>query len=176
MVTVSSITINTGRYAMIHLAFFIYIPVNFAFNLPHYVTSYMHQTGNKESKKEKEKINKVTKNLLLWEIEPRPSEYVRTENEQPYPVDHLGKSWHVKIKRSIYSLSMVIDSFQGWWWWSKPEVNLTINPLTLFQASSMPGNLCEIYEQSISRLPTEQYDCTILSLLVRCLFIGRGKH
>ena len=24
--------------------------------------------------------------------------------------------------------------------------------------------------------PTEQYDRTILSLLVRCLFIGRGKH
>ena len=37
-----------------------YIPVNFAFNLPHYVTSYMHPTGKKESKKEilieKEKI------------------------------------------------------------------------------------------------------------------------
>ena len=73
----------------------------------------MHQTGNKESKKENEKINKVTKNLLLWEIEPRPSEYVRTKNEHLYPVDHLGKSWHFKIKRSIYSLSMVIDSFQG---------------------------------------------------------------
>ena len=67
----------------------------------------------KESKEEKEKINKVTKNLLLWEIEPRPSEYVRTKNEHLYPVDHLGKSWHGKSKRSIYSLSMVIDSFQG---------------------------------------------------------------
>ena len=37
-----------------------YIPVNFAFNLPHYVTSYMHPTGKKESKNEilteKEKI------------------------------------------------------------------------------------------------------------------------
>ena len=38
MIAVSSITKNTGRYAMIHTAFF-YIPVNFAFNLPHYVTS-----------------------------------------------------------------------------------------------------------------------------------------
>ena len=46
---------------MIHTAFF-YIPVNFAFNLPHYVTCYMHHTGKKESKKEilkKEKTNKV---------------------------------------------------------------------------------------------------------------------
>ena len=55
MVTESSIAINTVRYAMIHMAFFFYIPANFAFNLPHYVTSYMHHTGKKESKKEKEK-------------------------------------------------------------------------------------------------------------------------
>ena len=34
---------------MIHTAFF-YIPVNFAFSLPHYVTRYMHHTGKKESK------------------------------------------------------------------------------------------------------------------------------
>ena len=51
---------------MIHTAFF-YIPVNFAFNLPHYVTNWMHHTGKKkQSKKEiliKEK-NKVTKHLL----------------------------------------------------------------------------------------------------------------
>ena len=40
----------------------------------------------------------------------------------------------------------------------------------------MPGNVQEIYELSIARLPTEQYDRTILSLLVRCLSIGRGKH
>ena len=41
-----------------------YIPVNFAFNLLHYVTSYIHHTGKKESTKEKEKNNNVTKNLL----------------------------------------------------------------------------------------------------------------
>ena len=39
---------------MIHMAFF-YTPVNFASNLPHYVTSYVHHTGRKESEKEKEK-------------------------------------------------------------------------------------------------------------------------
>ena len=33
----------------------IYIPVKFAFNLPNYVTTYMHHTGKKYSKKEKEK-------------------------------------------------------------------------------------------------------------------------
>ena len=32
-----------------------YIPVNLAFNLPHYVTSYMHHTDKKDSEKEKEK-------------------------------------------------------------------------------------------------------------------------
>ena len=41
-----SISKNTGRHAMIQNAF--YIPVNFAFNLPHYVTSYMYHTGKKE--------------------------------------------------------------------------------------------------------------------------------
>ena len=38
---------------MIHTTFFIIIiPVNFVFNLPHYVISYMHHTGKKESKTE----------------------------------------------------------------------------------------------------------------------------
>ena len=49
MITVSSITKTTGRHAMIHTAFF--ISLNFAFNLPHYVTSYMPHKGEKESKK-----------------------------------------------------------------------------------------------------------------------------
>ena len=51
-----------------------YIPVNFVFNLPNYVTSYMHQTGKKESKKEflkKGKKHRVMKKfasrgLELW--------------------------------------------------------------------------------------------------------------
>ena len=48
-----------------------YIPVNFAFNLPHYVTSYMHHTGKKESEKEKEK-NNVTIILLQKDSNPDP--------------------------------------------------------------------------------------------------------
>ena len=43
--TVSNITKNTGRYADTYHVF--YVPVNFVFNLPHYVTSYMHHTGEK---------------------------------------------------------------------------------------------------------------------------------
>ena len=75
MTTVSSsITKNTGRYAMIHTAFF-YISVNFAFNLPHYATSYMHHTGEKKGGKKirKEKKNKVTKNSLqgVWNLDPQ---------------------------------------------------------------------------------------------------------
>ena len=61
MIIVSSITKNTGRYA-----------INFAFNLPHYVTSYMHHKGKKESKKE---IFYVASR----EFEPGPSESVRTK-------------------------------------------------------------------------------------------------
>ena len=59
---------------------------------------------------------------------------------------------------------------------SKLDVKLTINPFILFQACSMLGNVSEIYELSTARLPTEPYDRTILSLLVWCLFMGRGKH
>ena len=61
MLTVSSITKNTGRYVMR----FFYIPVNFSFNLPRYVTSYMHHTGKKESKKE---IVKKEKKIKLRKI------------------------------------------------------------------------------------------------------------
>ena len=41
-----------------------YILVNFAFNLPNYVTSSMHYSG--------EKKNKVTKNLLPGDSNPDP--------------------------------------------------------------------------------------------------------
>ena len=43
--------------------------------MPHFVTSYMHHTGKKESKKEilkKEKKNKVTKNLPQGDSNPDP--------------------------------------------------------------------------------------------------------
>ena len=36
--------------------------------------------------------------------------------------------------------------------------------------------LVHVGELSIARLPTEPYDRKILSLLVRRLFIGQGKH
>ena len=82
MITVSSITNNTGRYAMIYRIF--YIPVNFAFNLPHCVTSYMHHTGKKERKKRFKKKGK--KKLKGYEklasrgFEPGCSESVRTKS------------------------------------------------------------------------------------------------
>ena len=71
---------------MTHTAFF-HIPVNFAFNLPHYATSYMHHTGKKESEKEilkkiKKKIR--SKNLLQGGFEPAPLESVRTKTESFY--------------------------------------------------------------------------------------------
>ena len=50
---------------MIHTAF-LYIPVNFAFNLPHYVITYIHHTGKKGSENSflKKKTNKVAKSFL----------------------------------------------------------------------------------------------------------------
>ena len=70
------------------MAFFLYIPENFAFNLPHYVTSYMHHTGKKESKKRKKGGHEK---FASRGFEPGPSEYVRTKSERLYPPDHLGK-------------------------------------------------------------------------------------
>ena len=56
------------------------MPVNFAFNyLPHYVISYMHHTGKKESKKKKKKREGHEK-CASRKYEPGPSEYVRTKN------------------------------------------------------------------------------------------------
>ena len=55
MITVYSITKNTGRYANDTYSTF-YIPVKIAFNLPHHATSRcMHHTGKKEIKKKKKK-------------------------------------------------------------------------------------------------------------------------
>ena len=77
MITVSSITKNTGRYAMILTAFF-YIPVIFAFNLPHCVTSYMHHAGKKSRNKKKEKKFGY-ETFVSREFEPGPFESVRSK-------------------------------------------------------------------------------------------------
>ena len=72
-----------------YIPHFIYSrPVNKAFNLPHYVISYMHHTGKKE----------------ILELKVNVSD----------PLDHLGKGWQLEFKRGIYSFSMVIDSFEAW--------------------------------------------------------------
>ena len=52
-----------------------HIPVNFAFNLPQYVTSYIHHTDKKGEQRrdfQKRKKNKVTKNLLQGDTNPDP--------------------------------------------------------------------------------------------------------
>ena len=60
MITVPVLLKRTVRYAMIHTALF-YIPVNFAFNLPHYVTTIAICTtqAKKKSKKDILKIEKI---------------------------------------------------------------------------------------------------------------------
>ena len=69
-----SISKNTSTGEMSYDTYGIfYIPVNFAFNLPNYVTSYMHYSGKKKKKKKKKIRNfKVTKNLLPGDSNPDP--------------------------------------------------------------------------------------------------------
>ena len=72
MITVSSITKNTGRYADTYRIF--HIPVKFVFNLPHYATSYMHQQVKRRVKKrfKKKKKDKFTKNVPQGSSKPDP--------------------------------------------------------------------------------------------------------
>ena len=79
---------------------------------------------------------------------------------------------------SLWWLTVFKDDFFGFRVWLNLKLietrrkahNKRINTLSrLIHA----GERLEIYELSISWPPTEQYDRTILSLLVRCLFIGR---
>ena len=75
MITVSSITKNPGRNALIRTAFFFNL-VNFAFNLPHYAASYMHHTGKKRvlvqkifKQKTKKRVRKIPfKGIRTWNL------------------------------------------------------------------------------------------------------------
>ena len=73
--TTQYVTIRYDTYRI----FLIYIPVNSAFNLPHYVTRYMHHTGKKRDLKKRKK-NEVTKIFSSRDFEPGPSESVRTKS------------------------------------------------------------------------------------------------
>ena len=86
MITVSSNAKNTGRNALIRTAFF-FIPVNFAFNLPHYVASYMHHTGKKRVKKyfKKDKKKKGRKNSLQGDSNPDPKNQLELNVSQSSP-------------------------------------------------------------------------------------------
>ena len=66
----------------------------------------MHHTGKKENKKEKEKNNNVSKNLLQMYSNPDPPNTLGLKM-------NAFIHWTTSV-RGIYSFSMVIDSFQGW--------------------------------------------------------------
>ena len=57
-----------------------YIPVNFAFNLPHYVTNAMCNIQVKKRVKKKKKKNKIIKKLLQGYSNPHPPNHVRTKS------------------------------------------------------------------------------------------------
>ena len=80
------VTKNTGRYAMIHTAFF-NIPVNFAFNLPHYVTCYMHNTGKEESKTLDLDSNCKTSNVR---VRVRVRDFLNTKQYSSMNQRHFG--------------------------------------------------------------------------------------
>ena len=86
MITVSSITKNPGRNALIRTAFF-FIPVNFAFNLPHHAASYMHHTGKKRVEKifKQKTKKKGTKNSLQGDSNPDPQNQLELNVSQPSP-------------------------------------------------------------------------------------------
>ena len=75
--------------------------------------------------------------------------------------------WHQQDSNSLFKGSIDHVTSQCKW---------PINPLLIFQAWSMLGNVEEIYELSIARLPTEPYDRTILSLLVSTVFSSVGEN
>ena len=87
MVTESSIAINTGRYAMIHMALFIFLSI--LRSIYHIMLLAICTTQVKKRIKKKNKIMSPK----IWVFEPGPSEYVRTENESLYPLDHLSKRY-----------------------------------------------------------------------------------
>ena len=68
LITVSSITKNTGRYAMIHTAFFMFLQT--LLSIYHIMllvictTQVKKRVKKRFKKKKREKENKVTKNLL----------------------------------------------------------------------------------------------------------------
>ena len=80
----------------------------------------MHHTSKKENKKEKEK-NKVTKNLLLGDLNPDSPSTLELKMDAS---NHWTTSVDAKnslFKRGIYSSSMVIDSFQGCFFFRFPS-------------------------------------------------------
>ena len=141
----------------------------------HIVLLAICTTQVKKKRKKEKKKNKVTKNLHQGYSNPDPPNTLGLKMK-------AFIHWTTSV-RGIYSFSMVIDSFQGWLFRFPcriesltdlgKNVNLTINPWILFQAWYMPGTLKRFMSY---RSRGYRLNSTILSLLVRCLFISRGKH
>ena len=55
----------------------------------------------------------MSRKICSPRIRTLDTKYVGTIDERLYPVDQLGKHGQDTFKKSTYSFSMVIDSFQG---------------------------------------------------------------
>ena len=96
----SSITINTGkqsfsaefffRYAMIHMAFFIFLLILLSI-IYHIMLLAICTTQVKKRVKKKKKTKEGHDKLASRGFEPGFCEFVRTENAYLYPLDNLGK-------------------------------------------------------------------------------------
>ena len=141
----------------------------------------MHNTGKKRNFKKRKKIRLRKFALRAFEIDAHNqtelkaitsihwTTSVNTDNSSLKEV-YIPSLWWLTVFKIdffvffFFNFSVELNLFN----WSKLEVKLTINPLIPFQASSMPGTF-----KKFMNYRSRGYQ---LSLLVMCLFIGRGKH
>ena len=96
-----SISKNTGTGEMSYDTYGIfYIPVNFAFNLPNYVTSYMHYSGNK-----KKIVTLRLQKICFQGIQTRILQSVRTETLL---------STSIFSKKSIFNAALCRFKYFDW--------------------------------------------------------------
>ena len=141
----------------------------------------MHNTGKKRNFKKRKKIRLRKFALRAFEIDAHNQTELKAITSIHWTTSvntdysslkevYIPSLWWLTVFKIdffvffFFNFSVELNLFN----WSKLEVKLTINPLILFQASSMPGTF-----KKFMNCRSRGYQ---LSLLVRCLFIGRGKH
>ena len=98
MITVSSITKNTGRYAMIHTTLFIFLWTLFSIYHMMLLAICTTEVKNRVKKKFKKRDKKYSyEKFASRGFKPGPSESVRTKSSRLCPLDLLGKRWLFRV-------------------------------------------------------------------------------